>query len=539
MMRIYDLPAIQGTAQAPFEDVRSARAWLKLLPLINAPVAHAELVEAVTALNESAISPLESLKILEQFREGAHLVQDTLSARFLARALPFGHDESEAWRNVTTLWSVLRDGYARIWRAALEGQIEVTEHTALLAQRTLRYQGLLIREALLSYRAAGDDAWQRMFGYYQLADEALVAQKPAKDSLLSGVGIATPENTFVQTLLLAAASPYHLSSRQMLWLSDILPAFAQRSPLELEARALPGRGSLQVDLDAPSAPHRTEPRLSGPSIREIDTFQLAQTLTRRIKLLRNGEAPDKLGLGQQFPATMVEAMLTELYRTWCEQPTERTPRKPENRREIRVLLGHLQQHQAIAHGHFSLPEEAPGEMVGQDLVRMQLFGRTQAMAAVQVASEPPPAEVWHVANESAHGMQLVRASASGARINLQQLIAVQMGERYFCGVVRWLQQGDDELTVGVRFLPGQPSAAAIRPVDLMHAGKRSWTEAIALPPSPLLKAPASLVLPVGWFRANRIIECWDGQATRKLRLMSVLERGVDFERIHYALAGER
>ncbi len=90
------LPAYQGTAVPPFTDARSAKAWLQLLPLINAPVAQAELVEAITALNGSNIPAYESLKILELFREAVHLVHHTLADRYLGRAVPFGKDEMAA-----------------------------------------------------------------------------------------------------------------------------------------------------------------------------------------------------------------------------------------------------------------------------------------------------------------------------------------------------------------------------------------------------------------------------------------------------------
>ncbi|GAA5787084.1 hypothetical protein GCM10007860_22360 [Chitiniphilus shinanonensis] len=533
-----NLPSYRGAASPPFTDARSAKSWMQLLPLINAPVAHNELTEALTLLNNSGITPYESLKILELFREGIHMVQTALTERFLGRAVPFGQDEQNAWQQVVGMWALLRDAYARCWHAALDGQADAVDHHALAAERTLRYQCLVMREHLLAYKPVPPEQWQALYGYYTLADKAGVAEKPAKDSMLKVAGVAAPENVFVHTLLLAGASPYHFTARQILWLDERLPAFAQRAPLEREARALPGRGSLQIDFASPSAPRRIEPRLSGDTVREIDTYQLAQALSRRIKLLRNGENPEKLGLGEQFPSSAVESLLTDLYRTWCEQPTERIHPRADGNRTIDVIFGLSRQHLAVGKGSFALPTDGPQELAGDDLVRMQLFGRTQTLQTATASAELAPHETWWLRNESPQGMQLSRKATPGHRVALQQLLAVSIANRYYVGTVRWLQQEGDQIVIGVRLLPGQPHSAAVRPVDLVHAGRRGWTEGLALPATPTLRSPASLILPVGWFRPGRLVEWWDGESTRKLRLESALERGVDYERVHYVLAGQ-
>ncbi|GGP22779.1 hypothetical protein [Silvimonas iriomotensis] len=532
------LPAYQGTAVPPFTDARSAKAWLQLLPLINAPVAQAELVEALTALNGSNIPPYESLKILELFREAVHLVHHTLADRYLGRAVPFGKDEMAAWQSAMQLWSHMAQAYARCWHAALEGLSDVQEHLALLAERSLRYQCLMVREHLLAYQVVPSELWKTIFAYYRLAEARGISEKPAKDSLLKAAGVATPQSVFIHALLLAGASPYHFTARQIQWLDERLPALAPRAPLEREARALPGRGSLQIDFDEPGPPRRTEPRSDGPNVLEIDTYQLAQALSRRIKLLRNGESPDKLGLGEQFAGSVVETLLVELYRTWCEQLSDRSLPRHASTREIEVVFGLQKQHHAAGGtGNFTLPEEQLS-LDQQDLVRMQLFGSSSALGGA-AAQQEVVTERWQVRNESANGMQLSRPLQEGARISLQQLLAVNLGGRYFVGVIRWLQQEESHVVVGVRLMPGAPQAAAVRPVDMVNAGRRSWTECLWLPAAPSLKAHPALLLPVGWFRPGRLVEWWDGQATRKIRLESVVERGVDFERVQYAVSAPR
>jgi len=168
---------------------------------------------------------------------------------------------------------------------------------------------------------------------------------------------------------------------------------------------------------------------------------------------------------------------------------------------------------------------------------LQLFGQSAAAANAVAPVDPASyAERWQVRNESANGMQLARPLHEGARISLQQLLAVNLGGRYFVGVIRWLQQEETQVVAGVRLMPGAPQAAAVRPVDMVNAGRRSWTECLWLPAAPSLKAHPALLLPVGWFRPGRLVEWWDGQTTRKIRLETVVERGVDFERVQYVVS---
>jgi hypothetical protein len=53
-----------------------------------------------------------------------------------------------------------------------------------------------------------------------------------------------------------------------------------------------------------------------------------------------------------------------------------------------------------------------------------------------------------------------------------------------------------------------------------------------LPAAAALKTPETLVLPAGWFKPDRVIEVHvDG--SRQVQLGSVIDRGVDFERVTF------
>ena len=59
--------------------------------------------------------------------------------------------------------------------------------------------------------------------------------------------------------------------------------------------------------------------------------------------------------------------------------------------------------------------------------------------------------------------------------------------------------------------------------------------ALALPAVPALQSPASIVVPMGWYRPKRVIELYSDNS-RQVLLSAVLERGSDFERVAFEAA---
>jgi hypothetical protein len=101
--------------------------------------------------------------------------------------------------------------------------------------------------------------------------------------------------------------------------------------------------------------------------------------------------------------------------------------------------------------------------------------------------------------------------------------------------VRWLMgAANGDLHAGLRLLPGLPRPLAARPTGL-NVQQESWIPALGLSAVPALNSPPSLVLPSGWFKPKRVIEL-HAEASSKVRLTQLIERGTDFERIAYEQA---
>jgi hypothetical protein len=334
--------------------------------------------------------------------------------------------------------------------------------------------------------------------------------------------------------LLISANPFQYNLRYLTWINECLEVFATRCTLEHIAETLPNRSAYTIDFDAPAAPERRE-RTTKDSEMAISSLLLAQALSKRIKLLRSGEMPEKIGLGTALSPQAAEALLTDLYRQWCDHPIERSLQRRESQKAVAVGFGLSNLHRWMAEGRFAPAPQDESQLSSQELMQIRLFGQTSALNAPvvqpQITTNP-----WQTIDETATGLRLQRTH-DGERVSLQQLLIVKDHQHFLIGSIRWLCEQGHDLQIGVQLLPGLPQAATIRAQDAARFGQTDHTEVLLIPAIVALQVPNTLILPAGWFRQGRLLELWDGQRKTRIRLVNILSRGNDFERIHFVASG--
>jgi hypothetical protein len=147
-------------------------------------------------------------------------------------------------------------------------------------------------------------------------------------------------------------------------------------------------------------------------------------------------------------------------------------------------------------------------------------------------------ETWMIVNQSASGvLGLTRDPEGGTGIGHAQLVGIRApgDHNTHLGIVQRLIVDDDgAIWVGLRLLPGTPEAAAAR---IVSAGTEKPADArreraLIMSADAELKSPATIVLPPTWYRSNRVIELL-GDKPQSIRLLALVERGVNFERATY------
>ena len=532
-MPVFKLPATSTDSDPGFTDAVGCSAWLQTLPLINVSPAQGTLLAHIEEFNAFALPPTERLKILEVLREPVHFVQAELAKKFSGRALPLSATEREIFLNVTALWDALGRGYQHCLEAVAAG--ELIGQDALLCQRALDCVGQKLNEYHKAYQAIEADDWQLAHTLFGFAEERGLEAIDVADPLGKTSTLTTAGQTWLKLLLLNLANPNEQSPRQLAMVARWLDRWAVKVAIHKEATtaAMP---LFTVDLAGTDGASRAT--VSGAGARYLVMDGLGASLKKRIALLRKGDSPQSLKLGEDCVQPYCEQNLRALYRHLCEASNARDQLRKAVSNPTQVASGIA----AIHHHITGLPFKQPGsatELSSKQRQEIATFGRIATRAESDYGQiHGYGVELWTLLDESLTGLRMHRgADTAGARLAHQQLIGVRpANSRHFMlGTVRWLLSTHGlDLDAGVRIIPGVPQAVAVKPTGL-NAMAEKYIPALALPEVVALRSPASLVLPTGWFRPKRVIEVWR-DAPQQVLLTAIVDRGADFERVSFEAA---
>ena len=530
----FALPQLAAQAAPEFMDSASAKAWLEHVPLANLGAAQHQMLLQVEEFNRFATSPSVRLEVLETLRDAINFVQIEQAKRFTHRALPIAQAEAKTFADTIDLWSEIRSGYLRCLEAAERNDAGMRERAGLLAQRALAYTGLKMFHYHRAYRQLPGAEWRLLHRIYAAAERLGVAEQSVKDYLNRDVHDTSARIAYMRALLIGIANPNELSQRQLTFVAFLLERWSEKVKISRTPVAEEGAPPLVVDLAGDGRPERTGAPAKEP--RYIDAQSLGKSLRNRIGLLRRGESPAKLALGEDCVQPSCEQLLVLLYRQWLQPPVARA-----HDRKRSESTAHACQEMAAIYYYISGREfRQPGGksvLTKEQADQLATFGRVRGGGDEQSTAPNPNfvLEQWQVEDESALGIKIMRrAGNSGTRYTHAQLIGLrpQGVTQFLLGHVRWLLQAENnDLYLGVRVLPGLPAGIGVRPSS-SGAQKDQFVPAFSLTAVPEYQAPATLILPSGWYRPNRLIDVFIESVTQ-VRLLEFLDRGSDFERLTY------
>lgn len=533
------LPELSESAAPEFSDAASCKAWLEHVPLANVSAAQGELLDQLEEFNRFPVSSANRLAVLEALREAVHFVQIEQAKRFANRALPMAEAEAAAFESTIALWDEMRAGYARCLEAALHKDATMRAQAALVCQRVLAYVGLKMFHHYRAYREVPPEDWRELHATYGKAELLEVADEPVKDFLNRDIQDTSPRIAYARALLMGLANPNELAQRQLTFVAFLLERWG--SKLEISRKPVAeGEGipPLVADLAGDRVPERSASAPAAKDPRFLDTRKLAKSLRNRVALLRSGESPAKLALGEDCVQPSCEQLLIYLYRQWCQGKAPRAIERRPGGMAAEACTEMPAIHYYMSGRVFKQPNEQ-AELTQKQREEIATFGRVSTRDEEDYsAAQGFVVEHWRIDDESAQGLRMVRKRGEpGKRYAHGQLIGVRPSEgaKFVLGQVRWLMgAANGDVHAGVRLLPGLPSPVAVRATGL-NVQSQEYVPAIALSAVPALNAAPSLVVPPGWYKPKRILELYAGGAA-KIRLTEVVERGADFERVLYEKA---
>src|SRR6266571_1145029 len=152
-----------------------------------------------------------------------------------------------------------------------------------------------------AYRDVGEREWKLLHSVYAFVEDRGVAGSEVAHPAHKGRQTTCAE-TYAQVLLIDLANPGKLTPRQTelisLWLERWTPKVSiGRAPVA----AGDGVAPLVIDLSGAAGASRRTPE--GDTTRILDIHELGSSVRKRVGLLRKGETPAALGLGEDVSAS--------------------------------------------------------------------------------------------------------------------------------------------------------------------------------------------------------------------------------------------
>ncbi|MBI4204798.1 MAG: hypothetical protein HY527_07205 [Betaproteobacteria bacterium] len=528
-MNTQPLSSTEAQRALQFSDSASCKRWIEELPLTNVQQTQRVLTAQCAALNAVELSALERLKILEALREPVAFVQTESANRYAGKPIPLEANESAVWASVIELWEELSRNYQHCLQAYRDGDLTIAPHAALITMRCLHCLGRQMAEHYRVYRQLPAALWRALNELYFFAEQHGFARIRVQDSFAQQEPDSSCAETYLQALLVHLANPYALSMRQLAFVQSWTEKWATLVGLAPQPLPTSSTPSMAVDLGGAAGVVFESEVAPQPNLRYLDLEPLSKTLRQTITLLKQGQTPAQLGLGETARQPGCENLLMLLYVQWCRAGTGRGEERQQTEERVSVCFG-------ISAAHFQVSGRRefrqPTELTSREKRDLDTFGYVVHAERQAGDRSAEGLEVWHILNHSASGfMCILRDPGSKSRIAHNQLVAVQRrGTRNFqLGMVQWLRlEEDQELCLGVRVFPGVPQAVAVRPSNF-NPNTNVYERALLLPEVPAAATPATLILPPGWFQSGRFVEA-QSDSKQVAKLLNLLEMGSDFDR---------
>ena len=520
-------------AHPAFRDVAACHKWLGQLQLTNLNLAQSSLRSELDELNRLPLSGKARLNILEALRETVAQVQNDFAKKLVGKALPLADEELDLLLSLADLWQAMLHGYLRC--------IESSGMGALLYQRCLFYA----RCRLTAFTAAGyapdPRSWQQLHALYAAIEASPLRREVVRDPYFHDNLPVTCQTLYLATLLMHHArllglprSQLHLAEHWLLHWPDTLALVASSNLSKGDAPPL------VVDLHGQQGLRSLAYAQRSDSLRFLPLVPLSKQIRVKTILLKQGQTPRQLDLGDALAAKDCIALLETLHACWCEASTDTLADVPRPTQPVHLCAGLEKSYGQIAQKPFK-PVKDVTKAVRDAQLQIATFGRVldeTGRHKLQELGFVP--EEWQVESNGLIEARLLRLHASDERLAPRQIVIVFAPESdgYKAGMVRQIEVTQGGLLyLVVHYLPGQPQAVI---AQAAATGGEQWQSssapALLLPALENLRIPASLVLPRGWFAPGRVMELiTPARSKRKIALGISVESGSDYERVSFSL----
>src|SRR5436190_17834752 len=495
-------------------ETRPARVatWLEHAGKRDARTAARLIGDALAAINRISISDSRRFELVAQYWKAAQSLWSPLSREFTRAPQPLRDDAQDAARAGITLASELSNAYKRMLEGEAEKRISLggARLMTALVRRSLQSGARVLINSYQSYSPVPQQTWQDLHAIYVFARSRHLHRVPRG----SDPGDSTPEDIYIQSLLLALANPYAFFPGQIDIVIRYLTEYARTAkltdvaPVHRMAKAV---AIVPIGHDFPPFSANKGGSMNGSKLFLL-TFDLAFTLQEQLRSLdAGGDAPAGLRNDAAHRPRNI-AFLRRLLRQWAIPPARQFSRLPSRGRVV-ALAGFLN----AWHG-----------------------SRTDDARMIAGHPDLPPPTTCQILNQTPGGYALRQIAATPSSLRIGDLITLRVEGKpgLQVAIVRWFRNAPTgtALEFGCELVSDSPRTATAAAEDAMD---HTPTPVVVLPGDRTATevSPDQVVVPMGAFGLEHAIGMWHDKGKHGAVLTKLVDQGPDYEIYEFAAVG--
>jgi len=498
------------------------KAWLPARSRAEPDADLALIASGIESIVSGGLAPESRMLALETMRAEMLTAAEPVISRLRDQPIPLALPEMATFQSLSAVLIAGRDAFKRVYVDLCEPGVESLRSAnpvprALLALAwALEMQSRLLTTAARLRVTMPRKEWDELCRLAYPLWQSQTFQEPFPDPSelggdAEGMRTGSPAAGLALPLLMRLVEPLGLDNDELSMANRLAWTAARRVGLRIEVDGLPHVSSAGPCL-----------MLSPNHTVQIDSSEALTVLLRCADGLSKGLTPEAVGLRTLLSVERLTALLGRLRVVWgpCHVPTPLV-KAPVPRALLRIGLSEPESATNI--GPNSSPERGTerGEEVGwrgMDAYR-SVFTRSAGTPRLRLGGLVA-LQAWQ------HGAFADHRRATRPGAGPRQIMVGQVVTLAHTGWGDRLHPFAHD--VGVRFWPGSPRA--VRVGKLGGQGFESGWSFIGIgcgdTPSVVVRRDA--------FAPSRIITLFDGTTAQRLRMIALLERGVDFDRIAVA-----
>jgi cyclic-di-GMP-binding protein len=432
----------------PIVSVKSAGAWLRQLPSLDAVARQQLVVRAFDGMRQSR-RPVDLARAQAlQYVDAALGADRRQLFRQYVESLESAPKVSERiWQASLDLAQAFIAAYQRTLEEALApaayGRWKL--HVPVLFARLVHYYGTDAKLRVCRHEHWIPAKWLELHRAYMRATELGVDRVPTSLGASGGNGTQwTVEQEYVYALLLHQLNSGNLSPANLDWAASQVRGFSRKLELVALPKTMEG---FFVDVAGRTGLMRRTGQDSGSMLRYLDTTLLANQLDMSLAALRHSEETDQGPVG---PINQQRAMILEKARAAVapnlNTDMRRDPRTPcVVAARVRVGLARIQHELNKPQKDAPVGDTTTGEEIEVYAVTGPMRARPQLVEESDTLSSSLATfadTVWQVKDRSLAGLRICASGGVGQALMLGALVAVRQSDaaHWLLGVVRRLNK---------------------------------------------------------------------------------------------------